>query len=250
MTSDKRTAHILIIGGGVAGNALALFLHKALSHPLSTRSFTCSIYEAYPPSEKVYLGGGLGLASNGVAVLASLGLDDQIKKRTGVAKFSNFFTEGGQQLGRWSHEGFGEYMYGMMRSTLYDILSAELERKGMKIEYKKRVVKVEEKNDMVNVEFEDGTSAQGDYLIGCDGIATLISSRNLILGARSAVRAHVFPEAPKPEFIGLNGAGGFVFEKDIPLDFPDHLKGSMNFIFGKNAFFGIAPGSDGVRIHP
>lgn len=174
MSSDRPTQHILIIGGGVAGNALALFLQKALSHPLSTRNFTCSIYEAYPHSEKIYLGGGLGLAPNGIAVLASLGLDEEIKKRTGVVKFSTFYTEGGGQLGRWKHEGYGDYMYGMMRSTLYDILREELERKGMKIQYKKRVVKVEEKDDMVHVEFEDGTIAQGDYLVACDGIKAYI----------------------------------------------------------------------------
>jgi hypothetical protein len=37
-----------------------------------------------------------------------------------------------------------------------------------------------------------------------------------------------------------------VFKDAIPPDFPEQLKESMNFIFGKNAFFGIAPASDGV----
>ena len=170
MSTDKTTKHVLIIGGGVAGNALALFLHKASTHPLSKREFTSTIYEAYPRSEKVYLGGGLGLAPNGVAVLASLGLDAQVKKRAGVAKHSLFWSEGGTQLGRWDHDDFGEYMYGMMRSTLYDILQEELENKGLKIEYQKRVVKVEEGKDQVIVEFADGSTAQGDYLVACDGI--------------------------------------------------------------------------------
>jgi 2-polyprenyl-6-methoxyphenol hydroxylase-like FAD-dependent oxidoreductase len=160
---------MLIIGGGVAGNALALFLLKASQHPLTARPFTCSVYEAYPRSEKVYIGGGLGLAPNGIAVLASLGLDDEIKKRTGVAKFSTFFAEGGRVLARAGNGGYGEYMYGMMRSTLYDIVREDLKRKGIEIQYNKRVVKVEEKDDLVHVEFEDGTSAQGDYLVGCDG---------------------------------------------------------------------------------
>jgi hypothetical protein len=60
------------------------------------------------------------------------------------------------------------------------------------------------------------------------------------------VRTQIFPDAPKPEFIGLNGAGGLVLKESIPPDFPEQLKDSMNFIFGKNAFFGIAPASDGV----
>jgi 2-polyprenyl-6-methoxyphenol hydroxylase-like FAD-dependent oxidoreductase len=170
MSTDKSTKHILIIGGGVAGNALALFLHKASAHPLSKQQFTSTVYEAYPRSEKIYLGAGLGLAPNGVAVLASLGLDEQIKKRSGVAKQSLFWSEGGTQLGHWNHDDFGEYMYGMMRSTLYDVLQEEMGRKGLNIEYKKRVVKVEERQDKVVVEFADGATAQGDYLVACDGI--------------------------------------------------------------------------------
>jgi hypothetical protein len=37
-----------------------------------------------------------------------------------------------------------------------------------------------------------------------------------------------------------------VFKEAIPPDFPEQLNESMNFIFGKKAFFGIAPASDGV----
>ena len=163
------TKHILIIGGGVAGHSLALFLHKASTHPLSLRHFTSTIYESYPRSEKIYLGGGLGLAPNGVAVLSSLGLEEEVKKRGGVAKQSLFWSERGTQLGCWNHDGFGEFMYGMMRSTLYDILNEEMVRKGLKIEHEKKAVKIEERGDKMVVEFADGTSAEGDYLIACDG---------------------------------------------------------------------------------
>ena len=104
MSSDRPTKHILIIGAGVAGPAFALFLHKASTHPLSIRDFTCSIYEAYPPTEKLYVGGGLGLAPNGVSVLASLGLDEEIHRRAGVSKSSNFYTEAGTRLISWSQK--------------------------------------------------------------------------------------------------------------------------------------------------
>ena len=173
MSTDKPTKHIIIIGGGVAGNALALFLHKAATHPLSTRHFTSTIYEAYPRSDKLYLGGGLGLAPNGVAVLASLGLDEEVKKRGGLAKYSSFWSEAGTSLGRWDHDGFGEYMYGMMRSTLYDILNEEMDRKGLNVEYQKKAVKIEERGDKMLVEFADGTTAEGDYLVACDGISII-----------------------------------------------------------------------------
>lgn len=69
------------------------------------------------------------------------------------------------------------------------------------------------------------------------------------LGVKSAVRTQLFPGYPKPEFIGLNGAGGFVKKEDIPPNVPDEILHSMNFMFGKRAFFGIAPASDGVPPH-
>lgn len=172
--SAKLTTHILIIGGGVAGNALALFLHKANSHPLSVRKFTFSIYEAYPPSEKEYLGGGLGLAPNGVACLAALGLLEPLVKHAGLSKASSFWTDSGTLLGRYNQEDGVDYgMYCLMRSTLYDILREESNMLGIAINYEKRAIKVVETDDQVFVDFEDGTSTHGDYLIACDGIHSL-----------------------------------------------------------------------------
>jgi len=69
-------------------------------------------------------------------------------------------------------------------------------------------------------------------------------------GVRSAVRTSVFPDYPKPEFIGLNGAGGFVTKKDLPESIPLDQKEAMNFLFGKNAFFGFGAASDGVPPSP
>jgi len=175
--ASKDNKHILIIGGGIAGKAFALFLHKASTHPLSLTKFTCTIYESYPPSEKIYIGGGLGLAPNGVAVLADLGLEGHIKERAGIARWSRFWSETGTQLGIWEHDGvYGTDMYGMMRATLYDILSEELATKRLTIEYRKRATKIEEKGEKITVHFEDGSIAEGDYIIGADGMITLAQS--------------------------------------------------------------------------
>src|SRR5579859_1775727 len=67
-----------------------------------------------------------------------------------------------------------------------------------------------------------------------------------ISGVKSVVRTQIFPDYPKPEFIGLNGAGGFIKREDIPPNNPQSLLDSMNFVFGKNTFFGFSPTSDGL----
>ena len=51
--------HVLIIGGGIAGPALALFLKKA--------GIAATLHEAYPRCADI--GGGLQVAPNGMAVL-------------------------------------------------------------------------------------------------------------------------------------------------------------------------------------
>jgi 2-polyprenyl-6-methoxyphenol hydroxylase-like FAD-dependent oxidoreductase len=60
----KPTSIALIIGGGIAGRALSLFLKKA--------GISSTVYEAYPYTQGV--GGGLNLAPNGMNVLDELGL--------------------------------------------------------------------------------------------------------------------------------------------------------------------------------
>ncbi|MGH6869303.1 MAG: FAD-dependent oxidoreductase, partial [Methylocella sp.] len=67
----RKTVHALIIGGGVAGPALALFLKKA--------GISSSLFEAYPFVEGA--GGGLALAPNGMRVLAALALAEIVKAK-------------------------------------------------------------------------------------------------------------------------------------------------------------------------
>lgn len=68
----------MIIGGGIAGPALALLLKKA------ERSST--VYEAHPRLEDV--GGGLTIAPNGMNVFEEIGLADSVANSgAGVSKF-------------------------------------------------------------------------------------------------------------------------------------------------------------------
>src|SRR5205807_2443651 len=64
--------------------------------------------------------------------------------------------------------------------------------------FDKRLVRIEDRADQgVVAHFADGSSAEGDFLIGADGV-------------HSVVRTHVVPDGPKPFDTGLIGFGGFV----------------------------------------
>src|SRR5437762_1888037 len=70
--------------------------------------------------------------------------------------------------------------------------------------------------------FADGTTAEGDFLIGADGV-------------HSVVRRQVIPDGPVPFNTGLIGFGGFVPHAVLggrPID------GHVETTFGQSGFFG------------
>jgi FAD-dependent urate hydroxylase len=82
------------------------------------------------------------------------------------------------------------------RTTLQRALRQETARRAIPIEYGKRLVSISTFSDAVVAHFADGASAQGDLLIGADGI-------------HSRTRTLIDPTAPQPHFTGLVGLGGF-----------------------------------------
>src|SRR6185503_4017985 len=86
--------------------------------------------------------------------------------------------------------------------------------------YGKRLVEAQSDGRRVAVTFADGTSAEGDLLIGCDGI-------------RSRVREFIDPEAAPVRYVPVLNIGGFI--PDFPLDTPPD---EFQMMFGTRCFFG------------
>src|SRR5579884_1649150 len=213
----SRQPAILIIGGGIAGPALALFLHKA--------GLWSAIFEAYPRSEGI--GGGLNLAPNGMNVLASLDLAGPVRSRGTVAAVNCGRSQHGRTLGRWDNGGtrYGEPSVSMRRADLAELLAATIERHGIAMHFEKRLVAIDQDADRVVAHFADGTSAAGDLLIGADGI-------------RSATRNLVFPASRQPQYVGIIGLGGFTPLRAVP-EISDDDRHTLNFTFGQHGFFGF-----------
>lgn len=210
---------VLIIGGGIAGNALALFLHKV--------GIDCTIYEAYPYKDGV--GGGLGLAPNGMNVLAALGLVAKVKARSSLALENIFYNEHGTLLARFkngSPEKYGQPGISILRPALYDIMNDEIQQQGIRIEFQKRLNDLRQNGAKVTAYFDDGTQAEGDLLIGADGV-------------RSQVRHIILPDAPEPAYVGIIGIGGVTPSSAVP-HMSQRDKQSFNFTYGTRGFFGYS----------
>lgn len=130
----------------------------------------------------------------------------------------------GKQLGEIRNgaaPGQGEPSVIVRRGDLHRTLREEAERHGVPIFWGKRLERIEVTIDhQVVAHFTDGTTAEGDLLIGCDGI-------------HSHTRRTINPDAPLPAYTGLLSCGGFVHGSRLRPT-PD----TQHFIFGKRAFFG------------
>jgi 2-polyprenyl-6-methoxyphenol hydroxylase-like FAD-dependent oxidoreductase len=189
--THPRPRKALIIGAGIAGPVAALFLKRA--------GFDAAVFEAWPYSTGI--GGGLQIAPNGMHVLAELGLAGEMISRGSVAESFQFYSRNGARIGainRNMQARFGQPAVNMRRATLSETLVDKAWCAGVELYFDKRLARIEDRADRpIVAHFTDGSSAEGDFLIGADGV-------------HSMVRQHVVPNGPKPFDTGLVGFGGFV----------------------------------------
>ena len=212
MNQSRKKA--LIIGCGIAGPAMALFLQKA--------GIEAEIYEARD-SALDYGGLFLNTACNGLDVLGTLGLNEQLSNQGSPIPRMVIQSGNGKRLGEvrnGARAGIGAPSINLLRSRLYQTLHEEAERKGIKIVFGKKLQGIQGNAQGVVATFADGTTAEGSLLVGCDGV-------------HSRVRALINPGAPAPQYTGLISTGGFAQHANFAPT-PD----TMHFIFGKRAFFG------------
>jgi 2-polyprenyl-6-methoxyphenol hydroxylase-like FAD-dependent oxidoreductase len=214
MTPRPRKA--LVIGAGIAGPVTAIFLKRA--------GIDVQLFEAWPYSTGI--GGGLQIAPNGMHVLAEIGLADEMIRQGSIAESFDFYSQSGARLGSVNHNmkaRFGKPAVNMCRAALNQAILDRAWCENVELAFEKRLVRIEDRPDQpVIAHFTDGSSAEGDFLIGADGV-------------HSAVRTHVVPHGPKPFDTGLIGFGGFV-----PRSLIDKTSIGQRVLttFGQSGFFG------------
>lgn len=211
-----RRPKALIIGGGIAGPVTGIFLKQA--------GIDAQVFEAWPYATGI--GGGLQIAPNGMHVLAEIGLADDMIRRGSICESFDFHSQKGDLLGslnRNMRQRFGQPAVNMCRATLNEMLINKAWCENVELRFEKRLVAIEDRADQpVIAHFADGSTAEGDFVIGADGV-------------HSAVRGYVIPDGPKPFDTGLIGFGGFV-PRSVIANTP--IGRRVVTTFGQSGFFG------------
>jgi salicylate hydroxylase len=173
---------IIIVGAGLGGLAAASALMKAGHH--------VEIYEQAPALGEI--GAGIQISANAMHALRDIGVGDKIMA-VGVRPRAYVFRlyDTGEIIQQFSlseeHEALhgAPYMH-LHRADLHQILAARArEFDSEVVRLNKRANAFEESGDGVTVQFDDGTSASGDILIGADGLKSVV--RRQLFGESTAL---------------------------------------------------------------
>jgi salicylate hydroxylase len=195
---SEKSVSVAVVGGGLGGLAAALNLLRA--------GFDVHVYEQSRMLREV--GAGINVTPNATRVFHALGLGEQLAA-LGVMplawrqrRWDDGRTLLRSPLGTEIESYFGFRQYQSHRADLLNMMIIALPPERMHMDH--RLTGFTEKDDKVEVQFENGARATVDALIGADGI-------------HSTVQRHLFGATP-PRFTGCAAYRGLV-----PADKINHL---------------------------
>ncbi len=161
-----------IIGGGIAGLTLAI--------ALSRKGLNIQVFESAPVFKP--LGAGLSLATNAMKALADIGIDKEVIAYGKLIKQMFGKDEAGRVISFTDAEEltrrFGVVNnFTIHRADLHHVLNSLLPPGTVQLG--KALIDFEQGQNCVTLSFADGTKADVDYVIACDGIHSIVRKKLL-----------------------------------------------------------------------
>lgn len=204
----------VVVGGGVGGPAVALFLRRI--------GWDVEIIESAAQPD-AHAGAFLNVATNGLAVLRELGLNDRLLTDAHPCPEMVMWSGRGMRLGQVPNGPAGQPERGSVivrRGWLHQVLREAVAEAGVPVSFGARLASLAEKPGGMVATTADGRTFGADVVIGADGIG-------------SVVRRFVDPAAAPPAYSGLIGLGGYAHGTGL-----EPTPGQQHFVFGQRSFFG------------
>lgn len=168
---------VAIIGGGIGGLTAAIALRRA--------GIDATVYEQAQQLGEV--GAGIGVAPNGLRAYEQLGLRDAIEAV--AARYGDgsvYYRADGTLIGEMTTaDSSGRYFtLGLHRADFVRVLASALPAEVVRTGH--RLVRIEEREDAVLLEFASGATETAELVVGADGIHS---------GVRAAVTEPTEPVA-------------------------------------------------------
>lgn len=152
---------VLVVGGGLAGLALAGFLHD--------RGWTPTVVERTAEWQRV--GWGIGLWANGIAVLEELGVAETAIDRGTTPDRFEIRGGNGENLATVDLPDEDAFL-AVHRADLHAALREAVPASSIRMDTAPASIATE--GDRVRVEYEDGTADRVDAVVGADGIRSSV----------------------------------------------------------------------------
>ncbi|OCT53996.1 Salicylate hydroxylase [Cladophialophora carrionii] len=190
---DRPPLTVAVIGGGIGGLCTALSLKHHCGDLVDI-----DVYEQAPQYKEI--GAGVGIGVNAAKLLHKIGLGETVShiagKRSGIWIMFRKFDDGSEVVTVPSVDTEEVKQLPVHRAEFLDLLvDVVKQRRAARLHTNKRCRKLTEQGDEVLIEFEDGSIAKANLVIGCDGI-------------HSAVRAQFTSD--NPEYSGRIAYRGLV----------------------------------------
>lgn len=211
----------IIIGAGISGPAMALQLKRI--------GIESEIFEARKPDEMTK-GVFLGITPNGLNALKRFVQIYELKKHYTPGKMS-FYNYKNHKIAELDTKEqlklFGAETIQIKRTQLSKLLRQKTAQEGISIKYGMKVSEAGNLQEGAYAVFNDGTVAEADLIIGCDGI-------------NSVIRKKMFPGISHQKYTGMLSTGAFTKIEGMENQF-----GDIKMIFGREAFFAYAVSNQG-----